>query len=61
MEIKLDFPVLKCAFGIHKRIVESRDFHSKLDGIVEKVCHFDKIVEAFTSINPLDLNVINET
>jgi hypothetical protein len=52
MKIKLDFPVCMCACGIQKRIFGSRNYHSKLDAIVEKVCHIDKIVEVFISINP---------
>jgi hypothetical protein len=61
MEIKLDIPVRKCACGIQKRIFGSRNSHSKLDEIVERIGHIDKTVEAFTSINPLHFKVNNET
>jgi hypothetical protein len=57
--------------GFHKnrsctdQIASLRSFggyvHSKLDGIVERVYHIDKIIEAFTTIKPLHLNDVSET
>jgi hypothetical protein len=55
VEVKLDSPVRECGCGIQKCIFGSWNVHSKFYGIVERVCHIDKIVEAFTTINPLHL------
>jgi hypothetical protein len=57
VEVKLNFPIRECGCGIQKGI----NVHSRFDGIMERICHIDKIIKAFTTINPLHLNVINET
>jgi hypothetical protein len=44
IDVKLDFPVRKCACGIQTRIPGGRNVHSELDGTVERVCHIDEIM-----------------
>lgn len=58
-EIKLNFPISKCGFGIKKNVIRDGIFYRNCDEIMEIVCHLDKSVHGFTTVNPIRLNVIS--